>query len=175
MDCSALKEACESGASISKMAARFGRSKTTIRWWLKKYGLQTSYRFKATQVGQKCVCPYCEKQYVFDPTKGHSLTICNSCLVLRRKYEVKAKLVSVLGGECSRCKYAKCIGALQFHHPDDTKEFGVAGNYNRAFRTLLKEAKKCQLLCANCHAEIHFGNRKWTIRPVGFDPTASSV
>ena len=70
----------------------------------------------------------------------------------------KYKLVSLLGGKCKICGYDKCIAALQFHHPDTVeKEFGIGDTF-RSFDKLVKEAKKCELVCANCHAEIHFRN-----------------
>ena len=65
------------------------------------------------------------------------------------------------GGKCSRCGYDKCEAALQFHHLNpDEKEFTLSkinlNDSNFTFETLLKEADKCILLCANCHAEEHY-------------------
>ena len=50
-------------------------------------------------------------------------------------------------------------GALQFHHLDPSqKEFGVSGRgVTRAIAKARAEAKKCFLLCANCHAEVEAG------------------
>ena len=68
----------------------------------------------------------------------------------------KARLVVLLGGACARCGYDKCIGALHFHHLDPTtKSFTISHTYNTAWRRLVNEAMKCELLCANCHAEEH--------------------
>lgn len=78
-------------------------------------------------------------------------------LVRRRK--VKSLLIKEMGGKCALCGYDKCQEALQFHHlnPED-KAFGIAENGStKAFSTLLEEAKKCVLLCANCHAEVEAG------------------
>lgn len=55
----------------------------------------------------------------------------------------------------------KCL-ALQFHHKDrNIKDFDLASQYNGGhldMEVLYKEVDKCDLLCANCHAEEHFYN-----------------
>lgn len=67
----------------------------------------------------------------------------------------KETLVSEAGGKCIRCGYNKCMRALVFHHRDPTtKEFNIRTSI-RALDKLRKEAAKCDLLCSNCHAEIH--------------------
>lgn len=63
------------------------------------------------------------------------------------------------GGACENCGYDRYLGALQFHHRDPaTKEFGVAeAGRTLGIARLREEAKKCILLCANCHAEVEAG------------------
>lgn len=62
----------------------------------------------------------------------------------------------MFGGRCKRCGYSRCLSALTFHHKNKDKEFGLsARGLTRAFSKLVKEAKKCELICANCHAEEH--------------------
>lgn len=63
---------------------------------------------------------------------------------------------------CSICNYSKCFRALDFHHIDPkTKEFNISSFksckvFNDANgEILLKEVRKCVLLCANCHRELH--------------------
>jgi hypothetical protein len=74
----------------------------------------------------------------------------------------KIKLVTMFGGKCIRCGYSKCIAALEFHHTDPSKkEFGLSvRGLTRFFDKLVEEAKKCELICANCHAEEHFKKGK---------------
>lgn len=68
-------------------------------------------------------------------------------------------LVNEAGGRCLLCGYDKCQGALHFHHVDpSTKSFGLAkGGITRAIDEVRREAKKCILVCSNCHAEIEAG------------------
>ena len=74
----------------------------------------------------------------------------------RRRKDVKLKLVSEMGGKCQICGYNKCPAALQFHHKNpEEKEFSISG-YTINLNKLRDEAKKCILLCANCHAEVEF-------------------
>jgi hypothetical protein len=67
--------------------------------------------------------------------------------------------VADAGGRCSRCGYDRYIGALQFHHRDgQTKEFGLADRgLTRSLEAVREEARKCTLLCANCHSEVEAG------------------
>lgn len=76
----------------------------------------------------------------------------------KARKERKEKLIEIHGGKCERCGYNKCIAALQFHHINaKNKKFGLGElGLTKKWATLLKESKKCQLLCANCHAEIHY-------------------
>ena len=76
----------------------------------------------------------------------------------RRGRERKLKLIGLNGGKCKRCSYSLNYAALEFHHiKPNTKEFqlDLRSLSNRTWEAVLKEAKKCVLLCSNCHAEEH--------------------
>jgi hypothetical protein len=78
----------------------------------------------------------------------------------RKRNFYRKKLVEMFGSRCEICGYCKCLQALEFHHRDKkTKRFKLSGIdlTTRPFRELIEEAKKCQLLCANHHAEIEAG------------------
>ena len=71
---------------------------------------------------------------------------------------MKKQAVKIKGGKCQKCGYDKCIDALHFHHRNaEEKSFGLSqsGIYHN-WQDYLKEVEKCDLLCANCHAEEHF-------------------
>lgn len=60
--------------------------------------------------------------------------------------------------KCSICGYNKCDASLMFHHIDPaTKcfELDARSCSNRKLALLWIEVKKCILVCANCHGEIH--------------------
>ena len=65
-------------------------------------------------------------------------------------------LKNKLGGKCSRCGYSKSFYALDFHHTEGNKEESLSKLIrNQSKQKALKEIKKCILLCANCHRELH--------------------
>lgn len=77
--------------------------------------------------------------------------------VTRCRQKRKQDLVYVHGEKCAICGYNKYIGALQFHHLNSQeKEYGLSSTgYTRSWEKDIEESKKCILVCANCHAEIH--------------------
>ena len=79
--------------------------------------------------------------------------------VAKRRRRLKEMAVETKGGKCMICGYSKYIGALDFHHLDETqKEFGLSiRGLTRSWAKILAEIDKCILICANCHREIHGG------------------
>lgn len=75
----------------------------------------------------------------------------------RRAFSKNLKLE--FGGKCMVCSYDKCLDALHFHHTDDREKDGDVSNIARevGFAAAREEARKCVLVCANCHSEIHAG------------------
>jgi len=72
-------------------------------------------------------------------------------LLKRKKWAV-----DLLGGKCQKCGYKKCLSTLTFHHKNPKeKEFNIGIKLDWKEKTILKELKKCDLLCFNCHMELH--------------------
>lgn len=86
---------------------------------------------------------------------------CKSCLNDYNRNRFKNRKNEILDAlkiekKCSICGYDKYVGALDFHHENDLdKSFNLSKNHS--IKKSLKEAKKCVLVCANCHREIHAG------------------
>jgi len=78
--------------------------------------------------------------------------------VAKRRKKVRLMAIEHLGGKCERCGYLRCSEALEFHHKDPAnKTFNVSRKgHCRSWERVKQEIKKCVLLCANCHREIHF-------------------
>lgn len=87
------------------------------------------------------------KQKVLDRSKRNHKT-------LREKLKQE-----IFGGKCKICGYDKCLTALDFHHLDPkTKDGGISYYISQGYANkAIEEAKKCILVCRNCHAEIHEG------------------
>lgn len=79
--------------------------------------------------------------------------------VAKRRKMIKDKAIAYLGGKCNFCGYDRCFSALDFHHIDEkTKSFGLSQRgLTRSWERTRQELKKCVLVCANCHREIHAG------------------
>jgi 5-methylcytosine-specific restriction endonuclease McrA len=84
---------------------------------------------------------------------------CKSCWNKRTAQAQKDKVKQIkldYGGKCTRCGYDKCLDALEFHHTDPTqKEFHLGEARGRSMDKLKAELEKCEMVCRNCHTEIH--------------------
>ena len=68
----------------------------------------------------------------------------------------KEEMVYVMGDYCQICGYNKCIKALEFHHINPKeKDFNFNKAESKSWTITCEELKKCILVCANCHREIH--------------------
>lgn len=82
----------------------------------------------------------------------------NSERVKRWRQNTKTRMIESLGGKCCICNYDKCDEALEFHHLDPSKKefgFGMLRGNIKGWETIIKELRKCVLLCSNCHKEVH--------------------
>jgi len=108
--------------------------------------------------GSQIVCQSCGKIFLKTLYKNKCNDKCSSCRYKERRLKIKDELIALSGGKCCVCGYSRCTHALQFHHKDPTlKEFNLSGNCTWAINKVLEELKKCALICANCHAELHAG------------------
>ena len=84
---------------------------------------------------------------------------CASTWVIDSRRKKKTELVEMFGGKCAICGYKKYVGALDFHHLNrKTKSFSLSvKGLCYSWETIVQEAKKCALLCKNCHAEVESG------------------
>lgn len=88
-----------------------------------------------------------------------------------RKYREKTRALIrkyKLAKGCQKCGYRKNSSALGFHHKNKNKEYQIGRALGcRSFKSVLKEIRKCKVLCANCHAEKHYPENKRVISPEG--------
>jgi hypothetical protein len=67
--------------------------------------------------------------------------------------ERKLRLIALFGGRCVDCGFQGHPAAFHFDHRDpETKSFGIAEAQGKPWECVLAEARKCDLVCANCHA-----------------------
>lgn len=167
-----LERLVEQGASIAQIAETVSRSKATVRHWLRRYGLRTrggrgrrsSEQAKAAeQAGLATATMLCvhhgETEFCRDGRGYYRCKQCRSAAVARRRRKMKAILVAEAGGACCICGYNRNMRALHFHHvePAQKRHELNAKGVALALQTLRAEARKCVLLCSNCHAEVEDG------------------
>ena len=57
---------------------------------------------------------------------------------------------------CKVCGYNRCAQALDFHHLGDKEEaISLMIQKCRPLEKIVAEMAKCEVLCANCHRELH--------------------
>ena len=105
----------------------------------------------------KCqlLCRNCHRELHFNENKTNNRFKNNKKIYL--EYTNKFK--------CEKCGYNKCNGSLDFHHrPDSIKNFDIGKcaetlkNVEDIRKDIIEELDKCDILCANCHGEIHSDN-----------------
>lgn len=93
---------------------------------------------------------------------------CHSSNTSTWRLRAKQELLKYKGGKCQKCGYNKDVpGAYVFHHRNPMEKEFMISRYRRSIESLKKEADKCDLLCANCHAEVHDIERKLSRKAVG--------
>ena len=165
-----LQELVQGGLTVREIASKLGRSESTVNHWLRRYGLRTDRThgrrkaaLAAVEAGQRKFQWKCRRHGVAEfLVFGNGRSRCAKCsceAVSRRRRNSKESLAAEAGGKCAICGYCRYIGALQFHHRDrKDKSFAIGSDgVTRAMARLQAEAKKCVLLCANCHAEVEAG------------------
>ncbi len=177
-----LEELVDAGMTIAGIGEAVGLSGTTVRYWLRRYGLRTKNRVgprlgeaarRAKAAGmaeQQFVCvTHGETAYVIEGRGYYRCKRCRSDQIVRHRRRMKETLVAEAGGRCALCGYRRFVGALEFHHRDPAaKRFQLSGvGLTRSLADLRAEAAKCVLLCSNCHAEVEGGVRTLVVELSG--------
>ena len=133
---------------LSDLGKSIGKTWKSLQRKAQRMGLsRPNYKFNIRPKQPKKVI---DKRY-YDKHKKSVYERKNS-----RRRNLKQEIVNKLGGKCSKCDYDRCLAAIEFHHPGKNKEGNVSTLIKNDSRTkLLKEVKKCIILCANCHRELH--------------------
>lgn len=155
----------ERGLTTREIASELGRSQTNVRYWMQRHSLVVKWGVPAdaepaadgTALG---TCRrHGEARFARRSDGAWRCLRCRAAAVTERRRRVKALLVAEAGGSCALCGYSRSIAALEFHHVDpreksfDVGRVGVTLSLARA----RSEARKCVLLCSNCHVEVEMG------------------
>lgn len=105
------------------------------------------------EIAKELLCSKGTIAYHLSPKVGEKTIKRN----FRNRTKNTEELKKLYGGECKVCGYDKCMRALEFHHTDPSQKDTEVSENRISTKRMAEEAKKCILLCANCHREVHDG------------------
>jgi len=170
MDVEKLKEYLAEGKSTNEIAPLMGlKSGSTVRFWMKKYDLESPLKggnkSKHLEIDGIKTCSRCntdkdKSEFRSRSDRNGTLnTYCRSCEAkdsYERYEDLKQELVTFKGDKCALCEKQYHISIYSFHHTGkEHKDFNLADRRHSPMAEVLRELKKCILVCRNCHAEIH--------------------
>lgn len=108
---------------------------------------------------------------IFTPVDDRQIYCCAVCRnnspakkITTQKFQQwrreKINAVKIARG-CSVCGYNAHAAALDFNHVRGEKLFNVSQDTKVAWRKLVLEMEKCDILCANCHRIHTYENKHW--------------
>jgi hypothetical protein len=180
-----LRELVADGLTVRQLAVELDRSPTTVRYWLKKYGIELKHPGPKRIHGEAGD----DRRRIKSTCRTHGLTEfalrsdgyyrclqCSVDAVQRWRRNTRRRLIEEFGGVCAICGFDQPV-SLEFHHLDrKKKEFGFAARgITRSYESLRREARKCVLLCSNCHAQVEAGILQPPAAPTGANLTRRRV
>lgn len=163
MDKHIIETALANSKTMREAARSLKTSFSNFRYWIAKHKIDVSAHIQKSDINR--YCPRCEQTkkreefYCKRGKEGSSsyCKICTNAETTERQRKFKHLCVEYKGGKCIHCGYNKCIGALDFHHRNPAiKEFSISMAKHHSFLDNIKEElDKCDLVCSNCHREIH--------------------
>ena len=134
-----------------------------------KFGKLTAIQKTESRNGKtywlcKCECGN-EKEVQTSHLRNGSIQSCGKCKkssgqkVIAFRQRIKIALVEANGHKCAYCGLVDNPILYDFHHLNPKeKEFGLSNNSTTHSKaTYAEEAKKCVMLCSNCHRRIENG------------------
>ena len=113
--------------------------------------LEEFYIDRSKADGHMSYCKKCDNKRPPRTTSAQRYSYVKKCTQKTHTYRDNLKEKG-----CVVCGYNRCLTALAFHHViPDKKNKDVCAI--KTIRLLKREAAKCLVLCANCHAEVHAG------------------
>jgi len=112
------------------------------------------------------ICARCkedkpENAFYYRQTEGRHHACCKAChntYTHERFKRRKVKAIHYKGGACKDCGGTFHYSVYDFHHRDPGAKDLTGSQIKRmAWKTVVAELDKCDLLCANCHRVRHWG------------------
>lgn len=147
-----LERECASGSTIQRMSVDTGHTVSAVKYWMKQYGLYSKWSKIRSQPRTHCrVC----LRTLSECGRWVKGSRCQTCIQKIRRLRLKIMLVQLLGGKCLKCSWFGPVAGFEFHHPNDDKEFTLGRALQKSWKSVVREAMKCELLCSICHNIEH--------------------
>lgn len=115
-------------------------------------------------------CTICGKSFYPKTSAANQRKCCYDCAP-DGKQLTRSEFLNVIrltrGGKCEKCGYDRYLGALDFHHLDPSEKDFTVGDRDFRLDQCVEEIKKCVMLCANCHREVHAG--LWNVEELNYN------
>ena len=171
MDKQLLIELIEKGLSQREIGKEIGKCQTTVKHWLKKYGLKTN-KLSNTKIvlSSEKNCKICGKlkpvsEFYHRLNRNTPNSYCKKChntYHTKRLANVKLKMIEYKGNECVDCGLhidKTHYSVFDFHHINpNEKDLNFKRIKFKSWDKIVYELDKCILLCANCHRLRHNSN-----------------
>ena len=96
-------------------------------------------------------CSICSKRFA---VKGKG-NICPCCKSWYRRYLNKQTIYTMMGNKCNHCGCTDQDTFTMHHTNPENKSFNLSLYWHSGIKILIEEAKKCIILCSNCHLKEH--------------------
>ena len=145
-----IKDMLDQGFSKRSISQELGIGYSTVRKYTK--GTKSTY-YKTAHHCEDCGETKTSKFY------GAMKNRCKQCHNELGYKKQKTKIFEYAQSRgkiaCQRCGYDKIFDALEWHHRDPGSK-DPTWNRGWSIDRLKPELDKCDLVCANCHREIHY-------------------
>lgn len=149
------------GLSLRKIAKMLNCSKSSVSKWCMAIKSNDNIRDQIIQTKRKLADDKRQKKLEIQLLKQTTPVDqqYNSAYNAKLRKAAKAFLMLPANSACQNCGYNKCRECLAFHHINQLeKRFSISGTkLHYKLLHLISEAKKCILICHNCHGEVHAG------------------
>lgn len=141
-----------------EICVKLGKSQTTIRYWLSKFGLVTNNLQKPREKAHLCnKCGETNPNNFYGNDK-HVCSKCHNSRVMVAGKQKRDYAIEQLGGSCKICGFNEYKCSLDIHHLNPKiKDSNFKSMRGWSIKRIDKEIEYCVLLCKNCHSAYHNG------------------
>ena len=160
--------------SQRKIGEELKISQSNVRYWLKKYGINTkNKKHNVKEIFDEKRCPICDEikpinEFYINKNRKNRNSYCKKCsneYHTKRMKSIKLKMIQHKGSECLDCGLHlnnTHYSVFDFHHLNpNEKDINFKRIKFQKWNKIIEELDKCVLLCSNCHRIRHANIEGW--------------